>query len=37
MGVEGFFEYLEVLIKNGGVVGSLIEGKITTLINAITE
>ena len=37
MGVEGFFEYLEVLVEDGGVIGSLIEGKVSTLINTIIE
>jgi len=37
MGVEGLVEYLQVLVKEGGVVGSLIEGKVSTLIDAIIE
>ena len=37
MGVEGFVEYLQVLVEEGGVVGSLIEGKVSTLVDAIIE
>jgi hypothetical protein len=37
LGVEGLFEYLKVLVEEGGVGGGLIEGKISTLINAINE
>ena len=35
MGVQGFCEYLEVLVDNGGIVGGLIEGKVSTLVEAI--
>jgi hypothetical protein len=35
--VEGLFEYLEVLIEEGGVVGGLIKGKVSTLINGINK
>jgi len=37
LGVEGLFEYLEVLVEEGGVSGGLIEGKVSALINAINE
>ena len=37
LGVEGLFEFLEVLVEEGGVGGGLIEGKVSTLINAINE
>ena len=35
MGLQGFCEYLEVLINQGSIVGSLIEGKVSTLVEAI--
>jgi hypothetical protein len=35
MGVQGFCEYLEVLVDEGGIMGGLIEGKVSTLIEAI--
>ena len=37
MGVQGFCEYLEVLVDEGGIVGGLIEGKASTLVEAIKE
>ena len=37
LGVDGLFEYLEVVVEEGGVVGGLIEGKVSALINAINE
>ena len=35
MGVQGFCEYLEVLVDEGSIVGGLIEGKASTLVEAI--
>jgi len=35
MGVQGFCEYLEVLVDDGGIVGGLIEGKVSALVEAI--
>ena len=34
-GVQGLCEYFELLLKKGGVVGGLLEGKISALIDAI--
>ncbi|KAI9431976.1 hypothetical protein H4582DRAFT_1821850 [Lactarius indigo] len=31
-GLQGLYEYLEVLVEEGGVVGGLLEGKVTALI-----
>ena len=36
-GLHGFYEYLEVLVKQGGVVRGLLEGKIDVLIAAMAE
>ena len=36
-GLHGFYEYLEVLVEQGGVVGGLLEGKIDVLIAAMAE
>ncbi|KAH8997735.1 hypothetical protein EDB86DRAFT_3152472 [Lactarius hatsudake] len=35
VGLQGLYEYLEVLIEEGGVVGGLLEGKVTTLLMAM--
>jgi len=35
MGVQGFCEYLKVLVDEGGIVGGLIEGKVSALVEAI--
>lgn len=35
--MEGLFEYLEVLVEEGGIVGGLIEGKVYALVNAINR
>ncbi|KAH9010934.1 hypothetical protein EDB83DRAFT_378225 [Lactarius deliciosus] len=34
VGLRGLYEYLEVLVEEGGVVGGLLEGKVTALITA---
>ena len=36
-GLQGLYEYLEVLVENGDVVGGLLEGKVTALITAMAE
>ncbi|KAF8259667.1 hypothetical protein EI94DRAFT_1706943 [Lactarius quietus] len=36
-GLHGFYEYLEVLVEQGGIVGGLLEGKIDALITAMAE
>lgn len=36
-GLQGLYEYLEVLVKWGGVVGGLLEGKVTVLMMAMAE
>ncbi|KAH9008273.1 hypothetical protein EDB84DRAFT_1447042 [Lactarius hengduanensis] len=33
-GLRGLYEYFEVLVEEGGVVGGLLEGKVTALIKA---
>ncbi|KAH8980974.1 hypothetical protein EDB86DRAFT_3133864 [Lactarius hatsudake] len=35
VGLQGLYEYLEVLIEEGGVVGGLLEGKVTMLLMAM--
>src|SRR6266702_278764 len=37
VGLQGLYEYLEALIEEGGVVGGLLDGKVTALIMAIEE
>jgi hypothetical protein len=37
VGLQGLYEYLEVLVEEGGVVGGLLEGKVTALIAAMAE
>jgi len=37
VGLQGFYEYLEVLVEDGCVVGGLLEGKVTALISATEE
>ncbi|KAF8264612.1 hypothetical protein EI94DRAFT_1703093 [Lactarius quietus] len=34
-GLQGLYEYLEVLVKQGGIVGGLLEGKVEALITAM--
>ena len=36
-GLQGLYEYLEVLVEKGDVVGGLLEGKVTTLMTAMAE
>jgi hypothetical protein len=36
-GVQGLCKYLEVLVEEGGVVGGLLEGKVSSLINVIDK
>ena len=36
-GLQGLYEYLEVLVEQGGVVGGLLEGKIDALMTAMVE
>ena len=36
-GVQGLCEYLELLVEEGGIVGGLLEGKVSALIGAIEE
>ena len=36
-GLQGLYEYLEVLVKKGDIVGGLLEGKVTTLMMAMAE
>ena len=36
-GLQGLCDYLEVLVEEGGVVGGLLEGKVTALIAAMEE
>ncbi|KAH8978476.1 hypothetical protein EDB86DRAFT_3248975 [Lactarius hatsudake] len=35
VGLQGLYEYLEVLIEEGGIVGGLLEGKVTALLMAM--
>ncbi|KAH9068269.1 hypothetical protein EDB83DRAFT_2222807, partial [Lactarius deliciosus] len=35
VGLQGLYEYLEVLVEEGGVVGGLLEGKVTALLMAM--
>ncbi|KAH9017199.1 hypothetical protein EDB84DRAFT_1442868 [Lactarius hengduanensis] len=35
VGLQGLYEYLEVLIEEGGIAGGLLEGKVTALITAL--
>ena len=35
--LQGLYEYLEVLVEQGGVVGGLLEGKVTALMGAMAE
>jgi hypothetical protein len=36
-GVQSLCKYLELLVEKGGVVGGLVEGKVSALISAIDE
>ena len=36
-GLQGLYEYLEVLVEKGDVVGGLLEGKVTALMTAMAE
>ena len=36
-GLQGLYEYLEVLVEQGGVVAGLLEGKVATLMMAMAE
>ncbi|KAH9169245.1 hypothetical protein EDB89DRAFT_2115148 [Lactarius sanguifluus] len=35
VGLQGLYEYLEVLVEEGGIVGGLLEGKVTALLMAM--
>ncbi|KAH9010057.1 hypothetical protein EDB85DRAFT_2240366, partial [Lactarius pseudohatsudake] len=37
VGLWGLYEYLEVLVEEGGVVGGLLDGKVTALITALHQ
>ena len=36
-GLQGLYEYFEVLVEQGGVVGGLLEGKVAALMSAMAE
>jgi hypothetical protein len=36
-GLQGLYEYLEVLVEQGGIVGGLLEGKVDALMSAMAE
>lgn len=36
-GLQGLYEYLEVLVEQGGIVGGLLEGKVAVLMVAMAE
>ena len=36
-GLQGLYEYLEVLVEKGDIVGGLLEGKVTALMTAMAE
>ena len=36
-GLHGLYDYLEVLVEQGGVVGGLLEGKVEALMAAMAE
>ena len=36
-GLQGLYNYLEVLVERGGIVGGLLEGKVTALMTAMAE
>ena len=36
-GLQGLYDYLEVLVERGGIVGGLLEGKVTALMTAMAE
>ena len=36
-GLQGLYNYLEVLVEQGGIIGGLLEGKVEALMAAMAE